>query len=161
MSVPFYYNPVQRLELTFAALGIPLIGDSYDGTTISVQYAPTATQAQIDQGNQLLATWDYRTYRSRLIGDLINALNALTATQKQEIWTDLTSGTPPKVLTDLGGNNAALYVLKWAAGTGMASGDIAQAKLYAAAMYVQDNPAYLINPTFDTSINVPGWEPVV
>lgn len=159
-----YYTPVVRLEITFAALGIPIVGDSWNQSTntISVQYAPTATQAQINQGNQLLATWDMRPYRARRLIDLINDLNALTSTQKTNISNDLFSGTPLKVLLDPGANISPIFVLYWGTQTpGLTTQDKNLAKLYAAAMYVQDNPAYLIQPTFDTTINVPGWEPIV
>lgn len=158
------YSPGQRLELTFAALGIPLAGTSYDPTAtppLSVTYAPDAAPAQIDQGNTLLASWDMRIYRTRTLSDLIAALQALTAAQKTNISNDLFSGSPFKVLTDTSSNESAIYVLYYNTQTGGTSAsDKNLAKLYAASLYVQDNPVYLIQPTFDSSINVPGWEPI-
>jgi hypothetical protein len=84
-------------------------------------------------------------------------LQALTAAQKTNVWTDLSSGTPKKYLQDVGRNAAAIAALDWAATDSGATGTaLTAAKLRIGAMYVQDNPAYLINPSFDPTINVPG-----
>ncbi len=84
-------------------------------------------------------------------------LMALTTLQKTNVWTDLSSGTPKKYLLDTGANTAAIAALDWAVTDAGATGAaLTAAKLRIAAAYVQDNPAYLVNPSFDLSINVAG-----
>lgn len=84
-------------------------------------------------------------------------LASLTNTQKNNIWTDITSGSPPKWSTDAGSNAAALAVLTLlGASSTLSAADVLEAKLRGVAMYCQDNPTYLVNPSFDPTINVPG-----
>lgn len=88
---------------------------------------------------------------------LTTSLNALSATQKNAIWADVTSGNPPKWSKDVGANAAAIAVLQLLTTSGtLNAADILAAKIRGVAMYVQDNPNYLVNPAFDPSINVPG-----
>ena len=67
-----FYTPHSRLIAYFAHLGIPLASTSYDHTVplITVVYAPSATPGQIAQGNQILSTWDYINYQSRMLWDI-------------------------------------------------------------------------------------------
>ena len=88
---------------------------------------------------------------------IVADLNALTGAQKNAVWTDITSGSPPKWSTDAGPNAAAIAVLHAVATmTGLSNADLLIVKIRGVAMYVQDNPGYLVNPAFDPSINVPG-----
>lgn len=96
--------------------------------------------------------------RLRSLLSLIADLNALSASKKNAIWTDISSGSPPKWSTDTGPNAAAIAVLQLLATSGLSAADVLTAKVRGVAMYVQDNPKYLVNPSFDTSINVPGDE---
>ncbi len=147
-----------RFEILLGALGIPYLGTSFRNGKIAVTYAPTATAAQIAQGNSILSSWVYGTYQSRTLPDLYAALSALTAAQKSAIAADLFAGSLMKVLIDTGPNAAAIAVLYFLyQSLTLSSADKATAQLYAAAMYAQDNPAYLIAPAFDKTINVPGW----
>lgn len=160
------YDPLIRLQMYLTYLGLPFVGiaPSWDANgveTLTVEPAPTATQAQINQMNQIASTWDMRVYRTSRIYDILTAIQALTTTQKTNISNDLFSGTPLKALLDDGANASAIFCLYYIVQTASMSGaDKNLAKLYAAAMYCQDNPMYLITPPFDTSINVPGWSPI-
>lgn len=84
-------------------------------------------------------------------------LQALTAAQKTAVWSDLSSGTPKKYLTDAGPNAAAIGALDWAASDSGATGaSLTAARMRITAAYCQDNPSYLVHPSFDATINVPG-----
>lgn len=97
--------------------------------------------------------------RPRNPADLRTALNALTGPQKAAIWTDLTSGTPPKWATNTGRNAGALVVLHlMATSLTLLPADVAEAKLRAAVLWVLDHPAYLIRPPFAPTVNIPGTE---
>lgn len=155
------YNPVQRLYMYLANLGIIAVSVDTSTTPWTVTYDPSMTPAQVSQGNLIVSTWDTRIYQTRPLLDLVNAINVLTAAQKTNISNDLFGGTPLKALLDDGANVSAIFCLYYIVQTASMSGaDKTLAKLYAAAMYCQDNPMYLINPSFDTSINVPGWSPL-
>lgn len=89
--------------------------------------------------------------------NIIADLNALSAAKKTAIWNDLNSGTPPKWALDNGPNAAAIAVLQLVGTlTGLNAADILTAKIRGVAMFVSDNPAYLVNPPFDATINIPG-----
>lgn len=95
--------------------------------------------------------------RKRPLLDIITALNALAGTQKTNVWSDITSGSPPKWATDAGPNAAAIAVMQFVATTSTLNAtDILNAKIRGVAMYCQDNPTYLVAPAFDPTINVPG-----
>lgn len=72
-------------------------------------------------------------------------------------WSDITSGSPPKWSTDSGPNAAAIAVLTLlGASAALSAADVLEAKLRGVAMYCADNPAYLVNPVFDPTINIAG-----
>jgi hypothetical protein len=82
---------------------------------------------------------------------------ALTPLQKTNVWNDLSSGSPPKYLTDAGSEAGALAVLDWAVRfAGFSAAAVLDAKIRATAIYVRDQPSYLVHPTFDPTINVSG-----
>lgn len=163
--MPVFYSGTSRLHIQLDAMAIPVDGVSQNAdNTFTIYYNPSATAGQIAQGNALAQGYDYRTYQSQLLSDLYQSLAALTVTQHNNIWTNISASVtgppsaPRKYLLDVGPNAAAIFVMDWSIYQSGATG----AKLTAAqndliSMYVQDNPAYLINPPFDTSINVPGW----
>lgn len=84
-------------------------------------------------------------------------------TQKANIIADLFTGNlatgGQKWQQDAGLNAAALSAVYAAitASNGLATFNAAQ-QLIMAAMYVQDNPNYLVHPSFDSTINVPGTQ---
>jgi len=145
------YSAISRLDMYLRSLGIPIVGVSQTGSTFTVQYAPNATQAQKDQGNSIASTWPTTAYRSRLLWDIWQQLNALTTKQQNSITTDLQTGSPPKQFAIEQTNTSSAFS-SWQVSSG--------ASMTSAAFYIQDNPTYCINPPFDTTINVPGWEPV-
>ena len=119
------------------------------------------TQSQQTLLNSLVSQFDPRPRESRSIYAIYTDLVALTAGQKTTVWNDFNSGTPPKYLLDEGPNAAALAVLDWTIKKlGASPAATTDAQLRAVSMYVQDNPKYLKNPTFDTSINILGDQPI-
>lgn len=88
---------------------------------------------------------------------LITNIGALNNNQKNNIWTDFT--TNKRYQTDTGPNAGSLLLAAYLANTALIGGsptDLLNGKILAIALYVQDNPNYLVNPTFDSTINVPG-----
>jgi len=143
--------------------GIPII--SVSGPPWTVAYDPSATQAQKDQGDALAAAFDGKDRQPRPLWAIRGDVQALTTAQFNATWADLSapvSGQAPrKYLMDYGPNASAIFVFDWAlyvSGPTAAQQKAGQISL--AAMYVQDNWAYLIQPAFDPSINISGLEPV-
>lgn len=102
----------------------------------------------------------YAPTQPRTLYAIYTDLQALTTTQQNNVWADLGSGAPPKYLLDAGANASALWVLDYLAReAGLTGAALTRAKFRAVAMYVQDNPAYLVRPAFDPTINVSGVEP--
>jgi hypothetical protein len=159
-------NPVARYEMTLISLGIPYDSMTYDSTVpiITVTYSPNATAGQIAQGNQILSTWDYRDYRVRTLNEIYQDLQALTTAQHGNAWTDISApygGAPRKYLTDTGLNAAPLFVMDWIIFVSRPTGaQLTAGQQNILAQYVQDNLMYLVNPAFDSTINVPGAVPV-
>ena len=131
------------------------------GKILRIDYKSTATTAQIQQGDSIASTYDLSNKGPRPLFNIYTDLQALTATQKTNVWNDLSSGTPKKYFLDTGTNTAAIVALDWAATDSGATGAaLTAARLRITAMYVQDNPHYLVNPTFDNTINVAGDQTV-
>jgi hypothetical protein len=60
---------------------------------------------------------------------------------------------------DAGPNAAALATIQMlGASVTLSAADVLEAKIRAAAFYVQDNPLWLVNPVFSVTINIPGDE---
>ena len=148
-----YYPPGPRLQAELRRqLGIEcgIVGPDAGGK-FAVHYPPGTPQNVQDQGNAIAATWPNTMYRSRLLWDIWQQLNTLTTKQQNSITTDLQTGSPPKQFAVEQPNTTAAFS-SWQVSSG--------ASMTSATFYVQDNPMYLINPPFDPSISVPGWEPV-
>jgi len=160
------YPAPTRLTVQLQALGIPVDGvvQNADGS-FTVQYNAAATPAQITQGDTLASNYDARTYVGRLLADIYQGLQALTTTQHANAWNDVSAATaavPRKYLGDPGGNAASIFTLDWIIYVQKpTAAQLTAAQKNLLAQYVQDNPAYLIGPAFDTTINVPGWQPAV
>lgn len=91
---------------------------------------------------------------------IYNAIVALTNAQKTAVWADLTSGSPVKISQDVGANAGALFLMwRLASNASLPAAVVIDMKLTAAAYYAQDNPTYLVAPTFDATINIPGDQP--
>lgn len=140
----------------------PLTQIDYDTTLtppVRLFFRDTATQAQKDLVNTIVNGWTWKSRRARLLTDIRNDINALTATQKTNIRNDLLAGTPSKAQGDRGPGGDALLVL-WTLQQvgGLSAADKVIVGVSAAALYARDNPTYLVNPTFDPTINVSGDE---
>ncbi|MBY0525602.1 MAG: hypothetical protein K2R98_19510 [Gemmataceae bacterium] len=86
---------------------------------------------------------------------IVDDLVALTTGQKTAIWTDLTAGSPPKLLVNAGEYKPALEELRLRARSSLYTAQqMTEMKLFAAALYCLANPTYLVNPSFDSTINV-------
>lgn len=97
---------------------------------------------------------------ARQIQAIVSDLAALTSTQQSEIWSQFTSGTPPLWQTDAG--PLANLLQAWigtALDLGLPGAALVKAKARAVAIYTVDNPAWLVNPAWDATINVPGDQP--
>ena len=158
-------NPnTSELLAQLQSAGLPAVdiqtSSAYPGQVIAVCSSELTSPQSTRLGN-LVTAWDPRPRIDRPLYQIYNDLSALTTTQQSNIWTDFSSGTPPKYLLDAGDNAAAIVVLDWVVRKSGATGAaLLDAKLRAVTMYVQDNVDYLVTPAFDTTINVPGDMPV-
>ncbi len=96
-------------------------------------------------------------------------LNALTNGQKNAIWTDFTSGSPPKWSQDgQDGVTHGFHAGEVSAHAGLAidmpvvAGNWTtalqtKARLMMVAVYMLDRPKYLVAPSFDATINIQAW----
>ena len=157
-------NPnLAALMSQLQAVGLPVTdvqtSEAYPGQVIVVS-STDLTGTQLTQMESIVSAYDLRPRIPRPLYAIYNDLVALTTTQQANIWADISSGTIPKYLLDAGPNTAALVVLDWAVRSSGATGAaLTAAKFRAVALYVQDNPTYLVTPTFDATINVAGDMP--
>jgi len=177
------YEWTARLDATLRAAGIPIWGcaditqaatpyppewhvvDRTDGVKVRIDYQDSATSGQITQGDNIALTFDVRPYRTRRLADIFKDVQALTASQQQKVWADLSAAVPGdvprKYLASVGPNAASIFVMDWC--VYVFGGTAAQQKASQndlISMYVQDNPAYLRQPSFDPTINISGTEPI-
>ena len=145
--------------------GTGLLSDIRQGIQQHIDDVPLAampigkfgTKYTYDNINKLAVAVAERKLRTLI--DIRADVAALSTAQKNAAWTNFTSGSPPLWSTDAGPNAAALATLQMlGASSNLAAADILEAKIRAVAMYVQDNVNYLVNPSFDATINVPGDE---
>lgn len=149
---------VTRLDMRLKELGIPIHGVRKVNGAFVVDYNG-ASAGQITQGNSIAATWSNETRKPRGLYSIYVDINALSGTNKTAIWTDLTSGSPPKWALNTGQNQAAIVTLHWSAvNSGATAANLTDARMRLAACYVQDNPRYLVNPSFAAAVNIPGDE---
>jgi len=141
-----------------------VIGPDAQGKFIVV-YPPGTPQNIQDQGNAIAASWPNVPYQTRFLVPIRNDLNALTLARRQAIYNDLWSipagQAETKILLDNGPNAPAIWPLYELDVIGLLNTtQLDTNRNYATCLYVQDEPTYLINPPFDPSLNLPGWEPV-
>jgi hypothetical protein len=155
-------------EIVAASLRAPsyINGSGYatiggPATSIDVVYDPALTVAEKTVLDAVVAAHVPAGPRKpRTLLAILTDLQALTATQQQAVWTDFTSGSPPKWAGDAGPNAAALFCqLGTATDLGLTGAALTKARFRAVAFYVQDNNSYLIHPSFDSSINIDGSQP--
>jgi hypothetical protein len=158
------YQPAIRLQMELRrVLGLECGVSGPDSAgKFTVTYPPGATSGQIAQGDSIASTWPTTVYRERHQTDIYSDVRNLTAAQKGNIQGDLYSGTPMKVLLDPGPNAAAISALlttrQCSFATQVADRAVIDNNVF--ALYSQDNPLYLTQPPWDSTINVAAWEPV-
>lgn len=128
----------------------------------SLVYSPTETDPEF--GGPLLLGLQ----RSLLA--IYTDLAALTSPQKIAIWTDFTSGSPPRWSRDGDDGQthgthapalavAAVGAIDMHTSAGFTAAEQLSARLRMVAIYLLDNPKYLVNPAFDPTINVKPYTP--
>lgn len=107
------------------------------------------TAQQISQADGVIQATSLIARTARKWRAILNDLQALTNTQRTAIKTDLTNGTPAKwtTLTD--------DPVVWAV-LGNAAAATTQQLVAAVVQIILTNPTYLVQPTFDATINIPG-----
>ena len=132
------------------------------GGRFTVQYPPGATDAQKAQGDAIAAAWPTNDWRTRPLYAIRADVQALSVGQMNNVWGDLSAAAgavPRKYLGDPGPNAAALFVFDHVLYViGGTAAQVKAAQISITAEYVQDNPYYLVQPAFDSSVNVWGWE---
>jgi hypothetical protein len=159
-------------EITAAGLPAPhhLNGTGYAGpgtpaTHVGVFYEAALTAPQKSQLDGVLAAHvPVGPRRPRPLWEIRADVQALSAAQWAAIWADLSaavSGGPPrKYLMDYGANAGPIFVFDW--GLYVSGPTAAQQKagqISLTALYVQDNPSFLVHPPFAPEVDVPGDEP--
>lgn len=123
-----------------------------DGATVGADPNSAAWQAFLLWNASQPVPWDLtavvRPRVPRTIQAILVDVKALTGAQQLAVWSDITSGSPPKWQ---GSNDPVV----WCKGS-QPSTLTAQEKQVGAAFYVRENPTYLVHPAFDVTINVPG-----
>ena len=166
-----------QLQQEIGAAGLP-VPDGVNGTgytslgspakDVLVLFASALTPAQKTQLDSVVAAHTpIGPRKPRPLYAIRVDVQALSVAQFSNVWNDLSANvptaTPPaphKYLLDTGPNGGSILVLDWCvygSGAPLAQAKLAQHSL--TAMYVQDNPKYLIHPPFDPSIDVPGDQP--
>lgn len=149
-----------RLQAEIASAGIVGCTGVYTSfPNFFIGFDRNLTASQKTQLDGVVAAHDGRPRKLRTLFAIRADLNALTAARKTAVWNDINSGSPPKWALDVGVNAGAISAIEWGATT--AGGTVAvqtEARLRLVAMFCQDNPRYLVNPAFDSSINIAGDE---
>lgn len=99
---------------------------------------------------------------ARLLTDLFQSVQALTAQQRTNMWNDLKSPVPGvaprKYLSDEGINAGAIFSMDYQANQAVGPQTTA-AQNSIMACFIQDNPLYAVTPPWDPTINIPGYTP--
>lgn len=173
---PGSYDPVQ-LQGEVEAAGLP--APAYMGgsgftvpggpaTYVDVAFDHQLTPSQKEQLDGVVAAHvPLGPRKIRPLWAIRADVAALSPGQFQNVWNDLSApvagppAIPRKYLTDYGDNAGSIFVFDWALYTsGPTAAEKRSGQISLTAMYVQDNPSYLIHPVFDPSITIPGDEPV-
>lgn len=164
-----------RLRDEIVAAGLPapvdLQGGGYPApgqpaTAVSIGFDPDITPAQVTTLNAVVAAHNGQPRRARRVAAIYADLTGLTATQQDAILADLQVSQVQGKWSQLSPpQDAPAAGLRWSAVSlsGATAGEKRQAGGWIAAMWCQQNPKYLVNPTFHASlsgVNIPGDEPV-
>jgi hypothetical protein len=95
----------------------------------------------------------------KILWDIYQEVNALTTTQATNVWTDLNTGTPPKLAVDEGVTSPSIFTMHFLATAvaGLTATEKNEARRRMISFYVWDNPKYLVNPPFDPTIQIQAW----
>jgi len=123
------------------------------------------TPAEKSTLDSVVAAHDGRQRQLRPLWSIRADVQALTAAQWGNVWADLSAPVagkaPRKYLMDYGVNAGPIFVFDWSLYvTGPTAAQVKAGQISLTALYVQDNPSYLIRPPFDSSIDVDGTEPI-
>jgi hypothetical protein len=122
---------------------------------VRVHFATTPTSGQITAVTALVAAWVPVVPATMF--QISPLVFALTTTQQNEIITNLFGGSPPLYwLTPVPQSLAMASIYACSSPFGTLSRN---QQLIMIAIYVTAFPNYLVNPTFDISINVSGYVP--
>jgi hypothetical protein len=158
--------PGERLDAELRRQAVPILGVSVtvpaSGPRSAVVHYPDGTsQADQDRGNQIAAGFDLRDAQLCSLSSLYQSVAALSQTQRNNIWADLSAPatpTPRKYLTDYGTNASAIFTMDYLLYVvGGTAAQVDSGRNDIISFWTQDNPQYLINPAFDPSISVPGY----
>lgn len=158
-------DPVRPDVLQQEAVAAAVPVDHVDVQPPNVQVYTTRdlTPAEKTTLDNVVAAHDGRPRQKRTLYKIFADIKALSTQQYNHLWADANSTLDgvSKYLTSKGVNAAAIFSMDWTAQLGStAGGQQSNARTSILSMYVQDNPSYAVNPSFDTSINVPGDEPI-
>jgi hypothetical protein len=169
-SVPNLDQAKLRQECIDAGLPVTgTLGGAIGSTSVTVVTSVDLTEGQVATLNAVVAAHDGRPRRTRKFIDVYLQVNALTNAQKDAVIADLqispttasskwTGLKPPQ--------DSPAAVLHWC-GTNLAGATAAErrdAGVRIAVMWCQQNPLFLVNPTFHPSlsgVNIPGDEVAV
>jgi hypothetical protein len=146
------------------AQGLPVDYCASSAGTVHVYTSRDLTAPEKTTLDSVVTAHDGRLRQKRPLWAIRADVQALTTAQFNNVWTDLTTPVPGeaprKYLTDYGANVAGIFVFDWSLYvSGPTAAQQKAGQIALAAMYVQDNPNYLVHPPFDSTINVPGDEP--
>lgn len=161
LMAPKQYN-TEPLKVQLIAAGIPVDYINGDPSTNSIVVVTTRdlTTDEVNTAAGIVATYDGRPRRARTIYAIYAELATLTQAQRDAIWADLSAGNPPKLALDAGPNTASVFTMHFLGASvgGLTAAEKNEAKRRGVAFYVQDNPAYLVRPSFAPTVNVAGDE---
>lgn len=151
MSTPFGYYIATQLPVP--AYGVALrrmdVGVQ-DVQTGEVAFATYPANSDLTAAGFTLAKTTLKSLYA-----LGTAIAALSTSQKTNLFAALFSGTPPLYQSDIGPNAAAIGAVYLCTAT---PGVFTQPQqIGIAAFYVQDNPGFLVAPSFDPTINISGY----
>lgn len=156
----FSVDPDTAKADLIAGTSLPIDSVAYALGFITVTTSRDLTTEEQTTLAAFVTTYQPRPWRARRLLDIYTDITALPGATQTAIWTDLSSGSPPKWATDVGPNAAALFALQFLATAvaGLTTAEKNEARRRVAAFYVGDNPTYLVNPPFAPTVNINGRE---
>jgi hypothetical protein len=156
---------LSRLQAECVSAGLPVayINGSVIDSSIQINTSRDLTPQEIQTLDAVVASHDGRPRQKRPFIDIYNQINALTNQQKTAINNDLFGGPPANKWSRGNTPSTAAMAATYYSATvpnGITAAEKNTARLYIAAMYCYDNVNYLVRPSFDPTINVPGDEPI-